>query len=325
MKYILLICFYSTLIACKKQAYDTTSNDSLHSIQDYVDDSERINLLRTVTDCDSIIKLLTNVTSIDFLSTKESKLRECGVDFYHPYNTRVHEQYPKIDRILSDILTDDQMIRDSLANLLSFKDDMNRHEYITFKRSILHTTDSLNLVKFDSLIRSLGEWVGAKYRDLHPSSPRIEIFISHLDAKHYVKYTLMAYRSAQVGKEYWSRMKKLISFAPKYILHDEHILKHNIYMVPFRFVEYTDNHLLNERSDLTVLEFQNVSQNELAQNGKVHYELISAYVDDEKRMLLLHQAESILLKQGLPKESVTIDYKKDTLTSYKLSYKLNFN
>lgn len=296
-----------------------------HSYQRYLDDRDRISQLYMINDCDSTVSLLDSITSIDFLSIKERRLNDCGITFSHPFLKNPLKQYPEVDRVLSEIMNDDQLIRDSLTNALATQGNFeNTRTYIAFKQNILRKTDSLNAVKFDSLVSARGEWLGAVYRDVHPSNPPIEIFISHLDAESYVRYTRMAYRSALEGKEYWSRVVKLVGFAQKYMLYDSHILKHNLYVVPFRFVEFENEYTIDEDADLTRLEFQNLSSSDIVRPSTIQYELMSNYADDEKRNKLLNQARDILLEQGLSKEYLRVDYARDTLTPHTLSYKIIF-
>lgn len=324
MKIRLFVCAFILLVSCKeKPLHKEIENQMMYSVSDYFHDKELIDELRTVSDCDSIIYLFNKIKTIDFLSKKEKRLNECGVDFINPYNVRGYEKYPKVYQTLSEIITDDQIIRDSLNNTLAYtREKMTAQQYMLFTRSFLSDTDSLNAVRFDSLLNSLGEWVGAKYREMHPSSPRIELFISHLNVDQYMKYTYMAYHSAQVGEEYWSRVILLIRFAQKFILHDIDILEQRIYIVPFRFAEYTNEFSLDEDSDLTILEFQNLSNNDLAHSGEIQYELVSSYPNDTDRKLLLDQAQSLLVKQGLPAKHIVVNYTKDTLSTHKLSYKI---
>lgn len=321
MKKILTIIILLIIFGCN-------NNLNLNSYKDYLEDFKLINNINGSEKCVDIKTLFTKMKTID---GKEKMVnlfgKKCNITF------RVEDKSnDELSDLLNDILYDDQVVREEFnskmeSKNLNFSPNQNITDVLNKRKfywdSIVKETDLLNKSKFIKVIDSVGEWIGAEYLKRTPDTPNLGVIVGHLPEEEYRKYTIMAFESAKQGKEYWSRIEKLISFSKKYSIEDMEYFKKKKIIVPFRFTKFKEESLIDANDDLTKMEFNSIARVLFSPTSKpIFYELSSSIKEVKSRKELLNQAKDILIKFGWNSNLIRINLKKEKHIEYKLYYQL---
>ncbi|QHI36015.1 hypothetical protein IMCC3317_13680 [Kordia antarctica] len=327
-KLLNVLVFILFLTACKKEKEAETLQ--IASYQEYQNDMQIVSVLNGAEDCEQLIAIFETLKTIDG-KEKLYRLGRSLCDFEYP-EICTKGSHQLTDK-LGNIFNNDQSVREEFSAFIQDKDldfspGTNFSEELKQQKfywdSIAKKTDSLNLLEFTSIIDSTGEWIGVEYLKRNPNSSNLGILIGHFPEKEYMKYTIMAYESATKGKEYWNSVEKMIGFSKKYHIEDMEYYTKRKKTIPFRFLEYELTGIINEKSDLTQLEFTNIAKVQVSSNdsSKLYFELSSSIDDIETRRKLLAQAKNLLIKLGRDENSIRIKEEKESHKEYKLYYEI---
>ncbi|GAA0743153.1 hypothetical protein [Gaetbulibacter jejuensis] len=335
MKTICYITIISLFFACSnKNEKDSTKYNSNELINitydDYIRDLGLVKSLKS-NDCKIIMTLFDSLKTIDakgkLLYEYKNYCKNLSLD---DMSNKANES---LINQLSDIMYKDQAAREEFNDVvkkqgLQFPSDENYAEKLRKRQfywdSIVKKSDSINVVKFSKIIDSVGEWLGYEYLARTPQNPNIGILIGHMPEKQYVKYTKMALESAKRGKEYWSRVERIIGYSKKYYINDIEYMNIEKFITPFRFIDYKKTGLIDEDSDLTKLEFKSIASVKLMSESSedLFYELSSSVLDDTLKNSLLNQAKDILIKYGWKENLIKINFNTEPHDEYKLYYQI---
>jgi hypothetical protein len=316
MKYYLFIISIVLLFSCKKEV-------ELERVtyKDYLKDKELIAYIHKKNpDCSELETLYKQVNSIDFKHELKRQFKHCEIDFKDKFS--LVENKDLLDK-LNSIYYQDQKVRDEWQKLQLKTILENKEHYIKYIAPI----DSANAVKLNQIISDLGEWPGVEYIERKPSEPKLDVLIGHFPENEYVMFTKMAYKAATENKEYWSRVFGMITFSGTRPIEDK-FLYDSLYIIPFRFVEITSTGLIDENSDISILEFDTLSNSQMLYEGPdgyilPKYKISSSLEEKEQRIQIVSQAKNLLINLGLEENRILLDYdKQDDYRGYKLFYEL---
>lgn len=270
-----------------------------------------------IGDCKTLLKMADRLKTIDFLQKKVQILDDCGGKLIDKDIEHANEKV--IDQ-LGLILEKDQesrnQVRDSLGNNFTFEG------VLYYKKKYGDKVDSLNYIRFDKLVDSIGEWPGVNYVPRQPQNPNTAVLVAHFPEKGYVKYVKMAINAAHQKKEFWGKVKLMVEYSGLKT-NDDLWEKEQKYIFPFRFIEINKNNVIDKHSELSVLDLENISNRQFVKSDcpSLSFRLSSSLPQKKDRTKLLKQVKALLLEQGMEEDDIVIDFsKQEDYMNYKLFF-----
>lgn len=299
---------------------------------DYKNDKLLLQELSFDLECEKRIEIIKQIKTIDIQQKSIKFIEGCknNIDLLKGNNDSII-----IDEFNS-ILNDDQSVRVEFNDYMNSTTDLNfngeNFDYVVSERkriwdSITGKTDSINRTKMANIIERLGEWPGAEYISNQLGNPKLEVIVGHMPEEDYKNYTLMAYKSATLNKEYWHRIESLIGFSSKYIIEDMEYFKIRKIIVPLRFYESNSDNRIKEGSDLTYMEFFNVVNKKDGNGNNIKLKLHSSLENENDRTSLMNQAKELLISYNkeIKSSDIIISNDKEKHTEYELYYEFLHN
>ncbi|AXG71509.1 hypothetical protein KORDIASMS9_03766 [Kordia sp. SMS9] len=318
--FILLLGIFSN---CK----DQRTHEAI-SYMDYKRDLQLIKNHNYATDCAIVNDLYSTVKSID---AKEKLIQlhgdQCNL---HWENFESSLNSETVVGKLDQIMHRDQESRNRFTEIIYSKNlGSTEAKKIGLRKSlwdsIVKPIDSLNLVEFQHLIDSLGEWPGKYYIKQTPGNPKLSIIVSHMPTNEYKKYTIMALKSAQNGKEYWHRVDNMFNLSFRHNLEDLDLIINQRYIIPFIFTEYTSKDQIDMNAELTKIEFDKIIQNkDLETLEHPVLTLFCSVQDAKKRHALLEQSKSLLINVGYDESKIQLINSEFPHNEYRLYYEIKY-
>lgn len=294
---IFLFFFWSCSISNHKE--------NLASYMDYKNDQRIADLIDDIENCDTKLELASQLKTIDFIRKKSNVFDVCGG---LSINIEVEKADANVINRLEKIFEQDQKIRYQIRD--SLKDNYTMERLLYFINNYELKQDTISYQSFKQIIDSIGEWPGVNYIPRKPNYPKTEVLVGHFPEKEFVKSVKMVINAAHQNKEYWGKAKMLVEYSM--VKPIPFFLEKGGYVYPFRFMEFQKNGEINEASELTILDLENITNPQFVNEGcdRKKYHFVSTVEDDGHRQKLLKRVEQILLENGLSKDEIEFGFKK---------------